>query len=652
MKPRTRYDRVDQIMDRIREEIASRKGVESQHPPTDPARTRPSRSQPFPPILPEPVRLPRRPTISPAALVEASEFHVNDFLGFADAEFLTQAFHGVLRRPPRPDESAQYLDAFRTTKLTHLEALGRLRYSEEGKSQGVRIAGLWSRFQLHRFYRNFPVLSYTVKWFQCVLRLPSKLDALRADDSRLRNRLIQLDELSRVAETTLNAVIPEIDRRFHHLENLLHAIDDRFNATEFHLDSLESEKADFDSVDFLYTQILEVHDFSQRLARLHSQVADLENKGLKAQAYDEIRSEITALQQALADHGLDHRQPIEEIRARTAELEATVASQDLDNLKQRLEETSSLVAGLKENLSTHDLEQLQQRVVQSEAQLAHGQSLVQEIQQQLQNLTFETHDHKRNIVDQQRRLALLLEEARKRLPKPIATDQIESMARERDHLLDAQYVAFEDRFRGTREDIKRRQEVYLPYVGSIKTEFKKYPVIDLGCGRGEWLELLAKTGIRARGVDINKVMVRQCLDLELDVEESDCVEFLKQQKKESLGALTAFHVVEHIGHDILITLLDEALRVLRPGGILILETPNPANLLVASCNFYIDPTHRNPIHSATLRFLIEARGFCNPEILELHPFDKSYRLVGSPLAERISDLLYGPQDYAVIGYKV
>ena len=226
------------------------------------------------------------------------------------------------------------------------------------------------------------------------------------------------------------------------------------------------------------------------------------------------------------------------------------------------------------------------------------------------------------------------------------------MTTERDHLLDAQYVSFEDRFRGTRADIKSRQRIYLPYLEEGRLELDKYPLVDLGCGRGELLELLAENGIRAKGVDHNRVMLQQCREIGLDVEEGDVVEYLKHQKANSLGALVALHVIEHLDQrTALVRLLDEALRVLRPGALIMLETPNPTNLLVGSCNFYIDPTHRNPVHPDALQFLLEARGFCNIEKLELHPFDSSYRLEGSKLADRVSDLLYGPQDYAVVGYK-
>ncbi len=103
-----------------------------------------------------------------------------------------------------------------------------------------------------------------------------------------------------------------------------------------------------------------------------------------------------------------------------------------------------------------------------------------------------TQDIKRNLLDQERRLALLLEEARKRLPEPISTTQVQTMLAEDDHLLDAMYASLEDTFRGTSADIKQRQTVYLPYIRGVKAGEPSSPVVDLGCGRGEWLDFYAK----------------------------------------------------------------------------------------------------------------------------------------------------------------
>ncbi|MBW7901812.1 MAG: class I SAM-dependent methyltransferase [Rhodocyclaceae bacterium] len=213
------------------------------------------------------------------------------------------------------------------------------------------------------------------------------------------------------------------------------------------------------------------------------------------------------------------------------------------------------------------------------------------------------------------------------------------------------YVAFEARFRGSREQIRERLAANLRHVRTLPA-LGRYPVLDIGCGRGEWLQLLAEEGIDAQGIDTNPDMVRTCNEMGLKVSQGDALEHLSQLPDASLAGLTALHVVEHVPTDVLIRLVDEALRVVRPGGLVLFETPNPENLIVGACNFYLDPTHRNPLPPAFLAFLLEARGFERVEIERRHPGDAS--LLGADpeiaLPKAVADLLCGPLDYAAMGY--
>lgn len=211
--------------------------------------------------------------------------------------------------------------------------------------------------------------------------------------------------------------------------------------------------------------------------------------------------------------------------------------------------------------------------------------------------------------------------------------------------LEKLYVALEDRFRGSRGEIKERFREYLPYVN------QSAPVIDLGCGRGEWLELLTENGIAARGIDNNTLQVRQCTDRGLDAAEADLFVYLQSLPDESAGAITGFHIIEHLSFNALVLLLNEVLRVLRPGGVAIFETPNPENIVVGSNYFYLDPTHRHPLPTELMEFLFKDRGFENVELLMLHPWE-SGRVAGEgQLAERFNAYFYGPMDYAVVGRK-
>ncbi len=155
----------------------------------------------------------------------------------------------------------------------------------------------------------------------------------------------------------------------------------------------------------------------------------------------------------------------------------------------------------------------------------------------------------------------------------------------------------------------------------------------------------------AKGVEKNQLLVEECLKRGLSVEDADMFDFLSRQPDSSLNALTAFHLIEHLPFESLVRFLDEILRELRPGGLVIFETPNPENLIIGSCNFYLDPTHNHPLPRALMKFLLEARGFHRLQILRLHPLD-AMRVEGeTPLTARFNDHLYGPMDYAIIGWK-
>jgi O-antigen chain-terminating methyltransferase len=163
--------------------------------------------------------------------------------------------------------------------------------------------------------------------------------------------------------------------------------------------------------------------------------------------------------------------------------------------------------------------------------------------------------------------------------------------------------------------------------------------------------LLREHRIAARGVDTNRVQIERCRSEGLEVVEGDAIGVLAKLADESLDVVTAFHVVEHLTYTTVVELLDQIVRVLRPGGLLIVETPNPDNVLVGSCQFYLDPTHRHPIPSPLAKFLAEARGLHDVEVRPLHPTPDYEHLPGSEVAERLNRLFYGPRDYAILGFK-
>jgi 2-polyprenyl-3-methyl-5-hydroxy-6-metoxy-1,4-benzoquinol methylase len=276
------------------------------------------------------------------------------------------------------------------------------------------------------------------------------------------------------------------------------------------------------------------------------------------------------------------------------------------------------------------------------------QADVREIQKRLNDTELLSRNLKVHADLQERRLAALLGGAR----NVTATAGLsETVEQEIQHLFDATYLSFEDRFRGTREEIKQRLRVHLERLVQAGREMMN-PVLDIGCGRGEWLELLSEAGFAARGIDLNRAMILSCRERGLDVTETDALTYMRTLPDTSTGAVTGFHIVEHLPFEEVIQILDEAVRILKPGGIAIFETPNPANLMVGANTFYYDPTHRNPLPAPTLAFLGESRGFSHTETVLLHPNPASDQIRDSSEAvQRLNDYLYGPRDYAFVGIK-
>lgn len=210
------------------------------------------------------------------------------------------------------------------------------------------------------------------------------------------------------------------------------------------------------------------------------------------------------------------------------------------------------------------------------------------------------------------------------------------------------YSAFEAHFRGSREEIKSRLQAYSPFWEPLIDAGLPATAIDLGCGRGEWLELMQGLGIESQGVDLDDGMLAIAREHGLNVKTQDVLEALRELGDESQAIVSGFHIAEHLEFPILQKLVQEAYRVLRPGGLLILETPNPENIAVATNYFYIDPTHIRPLPPDLMAFLPQYYGFYRTKIVRLQE-DPS--LLTNPTLT-IAQIIHGVSpDYAVIAQK-
>jgi len=216
------------------------------------------------------------------------------------------------------------------------------------------------------------------------------------------------------------------------------------------------------------------------------------------------------------------------------------------------------------------------------------------------------------------------------------------------------YVCFEDRFRGPREAIRKRQAQYVHFFAGARD------VLDLGCGRGEFLDLLREHGIPARGLDLNHEMVELCRGRGLDVVEAEALAYLQALPGESLGGIFAAQVVEHLAPGTLLRLLDEAHRCLRPGGRMLLETINVGCWTAFFSSYLRDITHVRPLHPDTLSLLVTASGFQNVRVQFSSPYPEPLKLprldgddavarVINTHADTLNRLMFTDMDYAVIG---
>ena len=208
------------------------------------------------------------------------------------------------------------------------------------------------------------------------------------------------------------------------------------------------------------------------------------------------------------------------------------------------------------------------------------------------------------------------------------------------------YAAIEDRLRGSPEVIREQQSGYVDLIRKLPGS---KPVADLGCGRGEFLGLLAESGIAGVGVDLSSAFVAECREQDLDVTEQDLLAFLGAQKDKSLRAVVSFQVLEHLPFPVLLRTYAEAFRVLVPGGLFLNETPNGANLAVGGSTFWLDHTHVRPLHPELLRHFAEFYGYTDVRVDLVSKPEVPWKLGPEAGGEAVGDAVLGLQEYVLSG---
>lgn len=529
-------------------------------------------------------------------------YHVDDLLKFQDRNFIENAYLAILNRPPDHSGSASYLEALRSGKISKIEVLERLRHSPEGNRQSVVINGLPEQIKKSRL-KQWPYVGYVIHWLIVLLTLPR----LPRDYSRLSTHIFAWFEETvsylNLLTNQINVQLKDVSKAQiqlqHKLSEQLAEITSDFkeqsSESREHLDKLSSRfNNNLDAaLDKQRTELSNV--FDEKLGKQHVEINSFLSEELNKQGAE--------LSGRLGNQDEQQRQMSEQI------------SQSNRILQTQLGEALIATERLRVELAAH-----RRRVGELERTIKFSQNNVTPIDS--------------SALIESRSAGNLLE-------TPSESE------------LDEFFVAFAEKFRGSREAIKNRLRVYLPFVEKALNGFINSDdlIVDLACGRGEWLELLAEQGWHAIGVDTNRFLIESCLEQGLDAVQMDAPEYLKSLPDKSCVCITGMHIIEHLPLEALITFINQIMRVLRPGGAVIFETPNPDNLQVGSRTFYFDPTHRNPLPALLVEFMLETLGFTQIEIMPLHPWEDAKLPEESAAAQRINELFYGPMDYGIIGWR-
>ena len=536
-------------------------------------------------------------------------YHLNDLLKFDDVDFIDAAYAALLKRKPDRVGYDHYLRQLREGHVDKIDILATLRFSPEGELRNVRVEGLAIPNLLRRL-GHLPFVGYFIRLSVDLIRLPVLTHRWRRQEAK------SLAQHRKIADYLNNDLTDYVSRLSTMMEDLSRR-----------LEAINQE------------QELAGHQGRLLTDQHHAMAANLGELGR------DFNTKLETLESGL-DRQTERQSSTESgINDLRTDLEKTssAATELLAELKTRIGEIETLAKEANKELAART-DRIESDAKQTQAETARIWSRIERLYQQLQQ-------SRAALALQGNHLSLIIEEARKRLPTPLAHPQLEIIAAQEQHTLDALYAEIEDNFRGSPDEIKQRFTFYLPLVESLGANAER-PIVDLGCGRGEWLELLREAGFSALGIDTNRVFLNRCRKLGLDVRESDGLAYLRGLADDSVSAVTGFHIIEHLRIDVLIRLLDEIVRVLQPGGAVIFETPNPENVLVGSNYFYFDPTHRNPMPSLLMKLLLESRGFHRIEVTNLHPADRA-RLAGdNDLTVRFNELFYGPMDYAITARKV
>jgi len=619
---------LESLKERLRDELRRMSGIEvhgphappdhlpsGDPPPADPAPAdaAPGDERSLEPTLPS---VEARNESSPLKPLQVSYREIAQENGH---RFLEKAYQSLLHRSADQAGGAFYMEALRSGKMSKAEVMAYLRFSPEGRARRVRLSGLWGpllRAALRKIPvlgRMFPSADQVQTWIaeeSHAMRLFVEEHMARAAEERHAMQRCLEDHVAGAVEAfrrewtgfLREVVLPRLEA----LEGQTEAMENRtlgaLNALNERLDTLQNDNLN-------------------ALNALSERFNALQNDNLNA---------LNALNERLDTLQNDNLNALNALKSLDERLQ-TLMVKDLPG---HLREHAQAIALLRQAVA--DQQRLAWRQLWAEdaaAPMAPDSAPVSPSDENARGKTLYTSPSPPLDAHGSTRIGAA--------PAGAAFDS---------HL-DALYTSLEDAFRGTFEAIQERLRFYLPYVRAVPLDLAPVPLVDAGCGRGEWLHLLRDEGIVAVGVDTNPIMVARCREQGLHVLHGDAVSYLRSLAPGSVGAITAFQLIEHLDLIDLVAFLDAAYESLVPGGMILCETPNPENLLVSTYYFHFDPTHRRPIPPPVARFLLESRGFACVQVVRPSGSGGEVPSDAATLPPLLQKALFAPADYAVIARK-
>lgn len=574
---------------------------------------------------------------------------INNFISYDDEEFIELVYIYLFRRPADESGMKNFLNVLNNKQMTKNELIYNLAQSEEAKNLNVSVTGFdimpldwFMGYNDREFVENAYVLllgrypdETGMNGFLTELRggYASKVDILW--------QIVKSDEA-----VARNVDIYGLDREFQNRRNIRRILKMPVigKVSRFVIKSRRAHE----NVNWLINALNEkdktINELTQQINYQRNVVNDVEQKiwnvnNELANKINHFELKVNEIEKKSTGYLENINEAKNEITENRKNIELT--KKWIEDHHRRLNEIEKFSNGVGENVNA-----INKALEQNDAILREYKF---EDKKNLQMLLTEYCNIKVKL-DELCKKGISISKSNSEMIN--ATEEQVSVSSNEYESID--YFDFENHFRGSREHIKKVQTIYLPYFEGKKN------VLDLGCGRGEFTEMLKEHGVGVTGVDQYAPYVEYMKMLGLPVVLDDATNYLKSQ--ESVDGIFVGQVVEHISVGQIIELCKLAYEKMEDGTYLIMETPNPTSLAIYTNSFYMDPSHQKPIHPQTLKYIAEKAGFTSVEILYTEssrlPFEiPEIKIENENLdefnqaMERVSELLYGSQDYSIIARK-